>query len=131
MFDSGHVVGHEEHGSSLGPQVAHCAETLSLKSDVANGEHLVDEQDVRVEMRGDRKAQSHSHARRIAFDGRVDEPLDIRELDDLFQLAIDFAFPHPEDRAVEIHVLATAQLLVKTGANLEERANASHNLDRS
>ena len=36
---------------------------LALEGLVADGEHLVDQQDVGVEVRGDREAEPHEHAR--------------------------------------------------------------------
>ena len=45
----------------------------TLECAIANGQHFVDEQDVRLEMRGDGEAESRVHAVRVALDRRVDE----------------------------------------------------------
>ena len=69
--------------------VAHFPEALLLERGVADGEHFVDEQDLGLEMRGDRERQPQVHAARVALDRRVEEPLDLREGDDLVELALD------------------------------------------
>ena len=74
---------------------------LALERGVADGEHLVDEQDLGVEVRGDREAEAHVHAARVALDRRVDELLDAGELDDRVEPAGDLLAAQAEDRAVE------------------------------
>ena len=69
-------------------EVLHPAEALLLELGVADGEHLVDEQDLRLEVRGDREREPHVHPARVALHGRVDELLDLGELDDLVELAL-------------------------------------------
>ena len=53
-----------------------------LEVGVADGEDLVEQQDVRIEVRRDRKAQPHVHARRVVLDRHVDEVLEPGVLDD-------------------------------------------------
>ena len=103
----------------------HLAEALALEVGVADREHLVDEQDLRLEVRGDREREPHVHAARVALDGRVDEALDPRELDDLVELRLDLAPAHAENRAVEEDVLAARELGMKAGADLEQRGDAA------
>src|SRR5256885_4144379 len=73
MLDGGHVVRDEQHCATFRLQVAHRAKALPLKSDVADSEYLVDEQDVGIEVRRDGETQSHPHARRIPLDRSVDK----------------------------------------------------------
>ena len=58
---------------------------------VADREHLVDDQDLGVEVRRDRERQPDVHPARVALHGRVDELLDPAELDDLVELRTDLA----------------------------------------
>ena len=69
------------------PSRLHAAEAAALELGVADGEHLVDEQDLRLEVRRDREGETHVHAARVALHRRVDEALDPGELDDLVELA--------------------------------------------
>ena len=82
-----HVVADEEHGPPRPATLAHLAEALLLERRVADREHLVDEQDLRLEMRGDRERQAHVHAARVALHRGVEERLDLGERDDLVELA--------------------------------------------
>ena len=67
------------------PKLLHAAEAAALELRVADRQHLVDEQDLGLEVRGDREREAHVHAARVALDGRVDELLDSGELDDLVE----------------------------------------------
>ena len=64
-------------------------EALLLELRVADGEHFVDDQDLRLEVRRDRERQPHVHAGGVALDRRVEELLDLGERDDLVELAAD------------------------------------------
>ena len=66
-------------------EVLHAAEAAPLELRVADREHLVDEQDLGLEVRGDREREPHVHAARVALHRRVDELLDPGELDDLVE----------------------------------------------
>ena len=106
-------------------QVLHPAEAAALELGVTDREHLVDEQDLRLEVRRDREGEPHVHPARVALHRRVDELLDARELDDLVELRCDLAPLHPEDRAVQVDVLAAGQLRVEAGPDLEQAADAA------
>ena len=67
--------------------VVHLAEALLLEARVADRQHLVDDQDLGLEVRGDGEREPHVHAARVVLHRRVDEPLDLRERDDLVELA--------------------------------------------
>ncbi len=111
--------------------VAHLAEALALEGGVADGEHLVDDEDLRLEVCCHREGEADVHAARVALHRRVEEALDLGELDDLVELAAHLGAAHPEDRAVEVDVLATAQLRVEAGADLEQAADPAAHCDPS
>ena len=56
------IVGDEQKGHTLSAQLADLREALFLKGLVADGENLVGQDDVWLQMDGDRKAQAHLHA---------------------------------------------------------------------
>ena len=62
---------------------------LPLERAVADGEHFVDQQDFRLQVRGDGERQPHVHAAGVALHRGVDELLDLGEVDDLVELARD------------------------------------------
>ncbi len=108
--------------------VPHLAEALLLEVGVADGEHLVDQEDLGLEVRRDRERQPQVHAARVPLDRRVDELLDLRERDDLVELALDLGAAHPQDRAVQVDVLAARQLRMESGPDLEQRSDAAVDL---
>ena len=75
--------------------VLHLAEALLLEGGVADRQHLVDDQDLRLEVRGHGEGQAHVHAARVVLHRRVDEPLDLGEGDDLVELAVDLLLRMP------------------------------------
>jgi hypothetical protein len=56
-------VAHDDDRAPLGLELADLVETLALELLVADGEDLVDEQDIGVGVDGDRERKSHVHAR--------------------------------------------------------------------
>ena len=60
-------------------------EALALERLVADREHLVDEEDVGVDVDGDREPEPHVHARRVVLHLLVDELLELGEVDDLVE----------------------------------------------
>src|SRR5215213_4255112 len=105
-----HVVRDEEHGAPLARDAAHLAQTLLLERRVADGEHLVHDEDFGFEVRGHGEGQTHVHPRRVELDGRVDELLYLGEGDYLVELPRYLGPLHAEDGAVQKNVLAPRQL---------------------
>ena len=99
------------------------AEAPALELLVADREHLVEEQDIRLEMGGDREAEPHVHSRRVRAHGAVDEALELRERDDLVHPLADERPLQAQDGPVQVDVLPPGELRVEPGAELEERAN--------
>jgi len=125
-LDRGHVVADEEdRARARGCDFAHLAETLALELRVTDGQHLVDDEDLWVEVRGDRECESHAHATAVALHRRVEKGAGAGELDDLVEVAGNRLARHPHDRAVEIDVLAPRELGVEAGTDLEEAADGS------
>ena len=57
----------------LSLQLTHAVEALELEGEVADGEHLVDEEHLGSDVDRDREAEPHEHARRVELHRRVDE----------------------------------------------------------
>ena len=71
--------------------VPHLAEALLLELRVADRQHLVDDENLGLQMRRNGEGEAHVHAARIALHRRVEELLDAGEVDDLVELAVDLA----------------------------------------
>ena len=99
------------------------AEALALERLVADGEDLVEEQDVGVEECCDREAEAHRHPGRVRPHRAVDRILELGEGDDLVEAAADVRAAKALDRAVQEHVLAAREVRVEASAELEEGAD--------
>ena len=104
-------------------------EALALELLVADGEDLVEEQHVGVDVRGDREAEPHVHPRRVGANRQVDVVADAGELDDLVHPLADLGAGQAVQRAVQEDVLAAGELRVEPGAELEQRRDAPADLD--
>jgi hypothetical protein len=102
---------------------------LHLKALVPDRERLVDEQNVGLDVGGDRERETGRHAGRISADRRVDELLELRPLDDTRRPAAHLGPREAEQRALEHDVLPPGQLPVKAQTELEKRRCATHHDD--
>src|ERR1051325_2843557 len=67
------VVADEEDGPPFAGDVADLAQALLLERGVADGEHFVDQKDLRIHVRGHGEGQAHVHAAGVTLDRRVDK----------------------------------------------------------
>src|SRR5687768_14794709 len=118
-----HVMAYEQHGSSLSCDTLHFPQTLLLKLRIADRENLVHDKDLRFEVGSNGEGETHIHPARVAFNGRVEEIIDLSEINDLVEFFRDLGPLHPEYRTVQVNVFSTRQLGVETGAHLQERAD--------
>ncbi len=116
-------VGDERDRLALLLEAEDPVDALALERLVADREHLVEEQDLRVDVDRDREAEPHVHARGVRADRQVDEALELAELDNLVEPAVDLLLPEPVDRGAEVDVVAAGEVLVEAGAELEQRAD--------
>ena len=124
-LDGARVVRDEDDGAAAALELEDLPEALALEGLVADREDLVEEEDLRPDVRRDREAEAHVHARRIRPDGQVDEALELRERDDLVHRLEDLSPPEAVDGAGQKDVLAAGEVGVEAGAELEQRADGS------
>ena len=115
------VVAHEDDRLALLPEALERREALLLEGLVADGEHLVEQEDVEVDLDRDRVREPHLHARREVLQLLVDEALELGERDDLVEALLELALAQPEQRAVDADVVARRELEVEADAELDER----------
>ena len=106
-------------------------EALALEGLVPDGEHLVDQEDVRLHVDRHREAQAHVHARGVILHRLVDVLADPGEVDDVVELGVELFLLEAQDGAVEEDVLAPGELGVETGTELEEGRHLPRNRDRT
>ena len=82
-LERSHVVGDEDDRPAPVAEIVEDVEALLLEGGVADGEHLVDQQHVGVDLDSDGEGKSDVHARRIVLQLELLELLELRELDDV------------------------------------------------
>ena len=78
-LDGAHVVRDEDDRLAGLLQALEPVEALLLEGGVADREHLVDQQDVGVDLNGDREREAHGHARRVVLELEIEELLQLGE----------------------------------------------------
>ena len=116
---------HEQDRLAAAPELAELVEALVREALVADRQHLVDEQHVGIDVDRHGEAETHVHAGRVGLHRRVDEILQLRELDDLVEAPRDLALRQAEHDAVDEDVLAAGDLGMKAGAQLDQRGDAA------
>ena len=112
---------HEQDRLPAPAELSELVEALVREAFVADREHLVDQQDVWVDVNCHGESEPHVHARGVRLDRRVDEVPQLGEVHDFVEALTDFALRQAEHDAVDEDVLAAGDLRVKAGAELDER----------
>src|SRR5262249_37004657 len=116
-----HIMGHEQDSPTFSARdILHLSEALCLKFRVPDRQDLVDDQNFRLQMRGDREGQSHIHPAAVVLDRRVEKLLHAGEGDDRVEPPADFFAAHSQNGAVDEYVLAAGHFRMKPGADLKE-----------
>ena len=124
-------VGDEHDRAAVALELAHPVDAPLLERLVAHGEHLVDQQDLGIDVHGDREPQPHEHARGVELHLVVHEVLELGERDDVVVDALGVPAREPQERRVQVDVLSSRELGVEPGAELQERRHAAAGADRA
>ena len=116
---------HEQDGPATRAQTLHGLKALPLKGGIPYGEYLVHDQDIRIQVCRNRKAQAQSHSAGKALDGSVDETLHAGIGHDFIEARLDLSVLHAQYRSVEKYISPACELFVESGAHFEQRRNAS------
>jgi hypothetical protein len=115
----GGVVGDEDQGAAAAAELGDAPHALALEGLVADGQHLVQQQHIGLDVRGDRECQPHHHAARVGAHRHVDELLELREGDDPIEPLAHVALGEPVDGAVHEDVLAAREIRVEARPQLQ------------
>ena len=123
------VVGDQDERAAERDALRDAPQALALEGLVADGQHLVDEQHVGVEVRGDGEPEPQEHPGRVRLDRHVHEGPQLREADDPVHPLGDLGARQAVERPVELDVLAAGEVAREAGAELEQRDDAPAHLD--
>src|SRR5439155_20167225 len=111
----------EHERRALLTEAVHAVDALLLELDVTNRQHLVDEEDVRLHVGGDREAEPRHHPRRVRSQRRVDELYEAGERHDIAEASRHVPTGMAEHRAIQEDVFAPREFWIEPGTQLEQR----------
>src|ERR1700733_8024029 len=108
--DHGHAVAYKDDRPAIViAHILHFSEAFLLEFRIADCEHLIDDQDLRLQKGGYCKGKAHIHPGRISFHRRIDIPLNAGKIDDLVEFPSDLSTGHAKDGAVQEDIIPTTQ----------------------
>src|SRR5436853_5656710 len=113
---------HEQNGSAAVDGFVHLRKAFLLELCVAHGQHFIDNEDLRIQVRSHGECQSHIHATRVTFDRRLEKSLGARKIYDFVEFRVNLAPAHTQDGSVQINVFTSAEIRMKASANVEQAA---------
>jgi hypothetical protein len=118
-------VRHEDDRRPAAAELADPLEALPLKLRVAHRQHLVDQEDVRLEVHRDGEPEARVHARGVVLHRHIDELGEPRELHDLLVDGVGVAPREAEEGRVQVYVLLAGQIGLEAHAQLDHRGHAA------
>src|SRR5438105_189453 len=119
------IVGHQHDRLALFAKLIQASVTLGAKLGIAYCQHLINQQNIGIYLRGDGKSQTHEHAGRILLNGRINEVSQSSKIEDLLFAFLDRAPGKPEQETVQDDVLASRQVVMKSCSQLDQRSHAA------
>ena len=109
----------EHDGLALLQEPLDRVDAALLEIGIADGEDLVEEQDIRREICRNRKPQPHVHAGGVVLDRNVDEVFESRIAHDVVIDGFRLRTAQSVNSGIQEHVLAAGQLPMKADAQLD------------
>ena len=102
-------------------------ETLSLKSNITDGESFIDDQDVRVSIHSRCKSKPDIHAAGVGADRVLNKLADAGKLDDILETILNLFSGNTQQCRIQINILPTGKRGIKARAELQQRSQpAAH-----
>ena len=117
------IMRHEQHGHALVKHRLDLSQTLFAETGVAYGQHLIQNQNIRLHGRGNGKAQAGFHTGRIVFQRHVNKLAQLGECHNLVILALQILPVVAQNGTVQENIFLTGVVGVKAGAQLQQRRN--------
>ena len=120
LADAAEIMADKHNGLAFFLELLKLPVTFCLEKHVSHGQSLVHNQDLRVDIDGHRKSQPYKHTAGIGFHRLVHIVPNIRKLQYLRQLFLNLLLGKTDHGAVEIHILNTIVLHVKSRPQLQQ-----------
>ncbi len=114
-------MGHEQNRASGPLQPTELVKALLLERGVADRQHLVDQQDLGIDLDRGREREPHEHSRGVVLQSQIGEFTELRERDDVVEAGTGFPAREPEHDRVDDHVVAGSEVHVEADAEFDER----------
>ena len=114
------IVRHEDHRMLLHER-PHELHALLRENDIPHGQSLINDQDIRVNMRNDGECQAHHHTAGIGFHRLINRLSDIGKCRNLLISGVDLAFCESQQGRVHIDILFSRKLRRETASKLQKR----------
>ena len=120
-----HIVGDEDDRPTLVSQIVEHVEALLLEGGVADREHLVDHQDVRIDLDRHGERQAHVHPRRVVLELEVLELLKLGEIDHAVNALARLPRGEAHHDPVHDDVVSSCHVRVEADAQFDHRRQSS------
>src|SRR5262245_33528475 len=108
-------------------QLQDAPNTSLLKKNVTDREGFVDDQDIRIHVYRDGECETNKHTAGVGLYWAIDEITYFGKLFNQRDPLASLGIREPEDGGVEVNILATRELRIKTCPEFEERRHAASN----
>ena len=88
--------------------------------DVADRQSFIDQENLRINVDGDREGEANHHAARICFDRLINELADFGKLGDVREPAVYLFGGESEDRRIEIDIIAAGKFGIEARTQFQE-----------
>src|SRR5687768_682611 len=109
----------------------HLAKTFLLEVCIAHSKNFIHDENIWFKMCGHGEGQAHIHSRRISFDRCIKKLFNSGKVYDLIKLPLDLMSLHSEKISVEVDILTSRQLVVKSCPYFEKAVDAPPSADTS
>src|SRR5690606_41207533 len=86
---------------------------------IPDGQHLIHQEDRRIQVGGHSKSQADIHSAGISFYGRIDKALHAGKCHDLVESGGNLPFFHSQNIPIQENILASGQLFVKPSSHFQ------------
>ena len=123
--DTAQVVAYEQNGLTHFLELLEFSVTFCLEKYITYGKRLINDQDLRIDIDGHRKSQTHEHTTGVCFYRLMDKLSNICKIQDRLQLGINLLSGKTDHTSVEIYILKSGIFSVKSCSKLQKSGNPS------